>query len=87
MLNGDEIVASVTTGDGEIDNLMVNPAYQGKGYGRKAMQFAMNKMLDAGYEKIHICYMEGNDSAEKLYYSLGFKPLQRTHVYRKILKS
>ncbi|WP_430791486.1 GNAT family N-acetyltransferase [Virgibacillus flavescens] len=85
VLNKDEVVASVTIGVGEIDNLMVSPGYQGNGYGKKCLQFAINKMLDNGYEEIRICYMEGNDSAEKLYYSLGFKPLQLTHVYRKIL--
>lgn len=85
VLDNDQIVASVTIGDGEIDNLMVAPTHQGKGYGKKSLQFAMNNMLDQGYDEIRICYMEGNASAEKLYFSLGFEALQHTHVYRKIL--
>lgn len=78
-------MASVTTSDGEIDNLMVSPTYQGKGYGKKALQFGMNRMLSKGYDEIRICYMEGNSNAENLYYSLRFKFLQNTHVYRKFL--
>ncbi|WP_420541685.1 GNAT family N-acetyltransferase [Guptibacillus spartinae] len=64
---------------------MVAPSYQGKGYGRKALQFGINKMLDDGYKDIRICFVEGNDNAEKLYTSLGFKPLHYTRVYRKFL--
>jgi ribosomal protein S18 acetylase RimI-like enzyme len=84
-LENDRIIASVTIGEGTIDNLMVPSEYQGQGYGRKALQFAMNKLFDQGFEEIRICYMEGNDSAEKLYESLGFRPLQMTHVYRKFI--
>ncbi|MCA1054063.1 GNAT family N-acetyltransferase [Rossellomorea aquimaris] len=80
-----EIIASVTTGDGEVDNLMVAPSHQGKGYGRKALQFALNKLLKEGCKEIRICYVEGNEDAEKLYTSVGFKPLHHTHVYRKFL--
>ncbi|WP_226673441.1 GNAT family N-acetyltransferase [Rossellomorea aquimaris] len=85
VLDHDEIVASVTTGIGEVDNLMVAPRYQGKGYGRKALQFGMNKMLEEGYNDIRICFVEGNENAEKLYTSLGFKPYHNTQVYRKFL--
>ncbi|WP_335871841.1 GNAT family N-acetyltransferase [Bacillus sp. 2205SS5-2] len=85
ILDNEQIVASVTTGEGEVDNLMVAPSHQGKGYGRKALHFGMNKMLDRGCEEIRICFVEGNKGAEKLYTSLGFKPLHNTQVYRKFL--
>lgn len=85
VLENDQIVASVTIGEGEIENLMVAPSYQGKGYGRKALQFGMNKMFDEGYKEIYICFVEGNEGAERLYTSLGFKPLHNTQVYRKFL--
>lgn len=85
MLKNEQIVASVTTGEGILDNLMVVPSYQGNGYGRKALQFGMNEMLEEGYEEIRICFLEGNESAERLYTSLGFKPLHNTQVYRKFL--
>ncbi len=85
VLEHDQIVASVTLGNGEVDNVMVAPDYQGKGYGRKALQFSINKMLEEGFKEIRICYIEGNDHAEKLYTSIGFKPLHNTQVYRKFL--
>ncbi|PDZ74798.1 GNAT family N-acetyltransferase [Bacillus pseudomycoides] len=85
VLENEQIVASVTTGEGILDNLMVVPSYQGNGYGRKALQFGMNEMLEEGYEEIRICFLEGNESAERLYTSLGFKPLHNTQVYRKFL--
>ena len=85
-LENDQIVASVTIGKGTIDNLMVSPDFQGKGYGKQALQFGVNKLLNQGYDVVHICYMEGNTSAEKLYSSLGFKHLQTTHVYRKFAR-
>ncbi|MFB4166853.1 GNAT family N-acetyltransferase [Virgibacillus sp. JSM 102003] len=86
VLENDQIVSSVTIGEGEIENLMVAPSYQGKGYGRKSLQFGMNKMLGEGCEEIYICFVEGNEGAERLYTSLGFKPLHNTQVYRKFLK-
>lgn len=67
VLENEQIVASVTTGEGILDNLMVVPSYQGNGYGRKALQFGMNEMLEEGYEEIRICFLEGNESAERLY--------------------
>ncbi|MFZ3580312.1 GNAT family N-acetyltransferase [Virgibacillus sp. DJP39] len=84
-LDNEEIIASVTIGNGEIDNLIVAPNYQGKGYGKEALQFGMNKLLRQGHKEIRICYMENNTVAENLYYLLGFKFLQNTHVYRKFL--
>ncbi|EEM18368.1 hypothetical protein bpmyx0001_7230 [Bacillus pseudomycoides DSM 12442] len=85
VLENEQIVASVTTGEGILDNLMVVPSYQRNGYGRKTLQFGMNEMLEEGYEEIRICFLEGNESAERLYTSLGFKPLHNTQVYRKFL--
>ncbi|MFD1738649.1 GNAT family N-acetyltransferase [Bacillus salitolerans] len=87
LLKEDEILASVTIGRGTVENLMVSKIAQGKGYGKKALQFAINMLLSQGYKEIRICYMEGNDSAENLYLSLGFKPLHNTHVYRKIIRN
>ncbi|MGM0844847.1 MAG: GNAT family N-acetyltransferase [Bacillota bacterium] len=84
-MDGNHIMASVSIGKGEVDNLMVSPRYQKRGLGRAALHFAMNKMLKDGYEEIHICYMENNKAAEKLYYSSGFYIEQKTHVYRKYI--
>jgi len=87
LFEDDKILASVTIGKGTVENLMVSKTAQGKGYGKKALQFAINKMMSQGNKEIRISYMEGNDSAKKLYLSLGFKPLHNTHVYRRIIKN
>lgn len=85
-LQDEQIMVSVTIGDGTIENLMVSPSYQGRGYGKMALQFGINKLINQGYGEIRICYMEGNTIAEKLYTNLGFKPLYNTHVYRKFIR-
>ena len=64
---------------------MVLPDYQGKGYGKKATQFGINKVLDSGEENVYLCFIKGNDRAQSLYTSLGFELVQDTHVYRKLL--
>ncbi|EJR58036.1 hypothetical protein IIM_00111 [Bacillus cereus VD107] len=86
VLKNEQLVASVTVGEGTIENLMVAPSHQGNGYGRKVLQFGMNKLLEGGYEDIRLCYIEGNGSAERLYNSVGFKPLHHTQVFRKFKK-
>ncbi|WP_329767251.1 GNAT family N-acetyltransferase [Bacillus nitratireducens] len=85
-LENEQLVASVTVGEGTIENLIVAQSHQGNGYGRKALQFGMNKLLEGGYEDIRLCYIEGNESAERLYKSVGFKPFHNTQVYRKFKK-
>lgn len=84
-LESEQLVASVTVGEGTIENVMVVRTHQGNGYGRKALQFGVNKLLEEGYEDIRLCYIEGNESAKRLYNSIGFKPLYHTQVYRKFL--
>ncbi|MGG5740008.1 MULTISPECIES: GNAT family N-acetyltransferase [Bacillus cereus group] len=86
VFKNEQLVASVTVGEGTIENLMVAQSQQGNGYGRNALQFGMNKLLEVGYEDIRLCYIEGNESAERLYKSVGFKPLHNTQVYQKFKK-
>lgn len=84
-LDKDEIIACTTVKNGYIDNIMVPPAYQGMGYGKKATQFAINKALSEGVQSIYLCYIDGNEKADKLYKSLGFETLQIIYVYRKFI--
>ncbi|MBA2173704.1 GNAT family N-acetyltransferase [Halobacillus locisalis] len=86
LLDGEELLASVTVGEETLENLMVSPRYQGKGLGRKALQFGMNRLHKKGVRRVSICYMEGNMAAEQLYESVGFKLVKETHVYRKYIR-
>ena len=59
----------------EIGRMMIAKDYQGKGYGRGAMEQAIEiiKTLPHGpANKILLSYVPGNDVAKKLYNSLGF---------------
>ncbi len=84
-LNNEEIMACVTVKSGYIDNIMVPPVYQNKGYGKKVTQFAINKALEQETHPIYLCYIDGNEKANKLYKSLGFETMQIIHVYRKFI--
>jgi diamine N-acetyltransferase len=56
-----------------IDRLMVGAQYQGKGYGRAAMEALIARLKAVpGYNAILISFVPGNEAAEKLYSSLGF---------------
>ena len=64
-----EIVAGV----GFILRLMIDSKYQRKGYGRAAMQEVIRRLkLYPEIELIATSYQRGNETASKLYRSLGF---------------
>lgn len=53
--------------------LFIDQRWQGKGFGRRAVQLALEEMRAAGrYDKVVLCYVEGDEPARKLYESLGF---------------
>ena len=55
-------------------NFFIDERYQGKGYGKKAAQLLIDHMKQEGrFEKILLCYVEGNEGARILFESLGFK--------------
>ena len=58
---------------GYIIRLMVDEKYQGKGYGRFAMNWTLNHFrMNERVKAIGISYEPENDVARKLYASLGF---------------
>ena len=53
--------------------IFIDERFQGKGYGRVATEQVLNNMRkDGKYSKVMLCYIEGNDAAQKLYQSFGF---------------
>ncbi|ENQ3077283.1 GNAT family N-acetyltransferase [Bacillus cereus] len=85
-LHNEQLVGAITIEDGYLDHIMVSPAYQGKGYGKKITQFGINRALSNGDTSIQLCYIEGNSKAENLYKSLGFEIVRIMHVYRKFME-
>jgi len=52
------------------------------GYGKKIVQFAINKAIKNGCNCISLVAIAWNISASNLHLSLGFKIVQTTHYYR-----
>jgi ribosomal protein S18 acetylase RimI-like enzyme len=81
-LMDEQLIASFDLMDGYLDSIIVPPAYQGKGYGKQATQFAINKALSQNNQLIHLSVLEWNVKAVNLYKSLGFEIVQTAHIYR-----
>ncbi len=72
LMDGEQIAASVIVGKDSIEDVFVVPEYQGKGFGRKLMWFALNKAIDNGSCHITLSAIEWNTKALRLYESVGF---------------
>jgi GNAT superfamily N-acetyltransferase len=83
LINNETLIASAIVNDnGFLDDIFVIPSYQGKGYGGLITQFAINKAISKGINKIETSVVEWNARAFKLYQSLGFSKIQTTHYYK-----
>jgi GNAT superfamily N-acetyltransferase len=76
------IGSAIVYNNGFLDDIFVVPSYQGKGYGRLITQFAINKAISQGINKIETSVVEWNTRAFELYQSLGFSNVQTTHYYQ-----
>ena len=57
----------------EIWRFMIDYRHQGKGYGRRAMELALEKIRRAGvFDRVQLYYMPRNEKARALYRNLGF---------------
>lgn len=53
----------------------IDERYQGKGLGYEAARLVIREMeKDGVYHKVVLCYVEGDEAAERLYRKLGFSP-------------
>ena len=63
----------VETGKWKIFRLMIDRAHQGKGYGRAVMEQVIKRLsAQPDCNEILIAYQTTNDTAQRLYESLGF---------------
>lgn len=57
----------------DFSQLLIDERYQGRGYGKAAAKLVLDTLKHDGvYQKVVLCYVEGNDTAKRLYEQLGF---------------
>lgn len=62
----------------DFSQLFIDHRCQGRGYGKAAARLVLDAMKrDGRYNKVILCYIEGNDAARKLYEQFGFVETDR----------
>ena len=57
----------------DFDQLLIDARWQGRGYGTETVKQILAMMeADGKYDKVVLCYVEGNDDARRLYEKFGF---------------
>ena len=72
LLDGNTIIGSVGCFGKEIDDLIVNSTYQGRGYGKKLLLWAINHIRSYTEKPITLTVAQWNRRAVQLYESAGF---------------
>lgn len=81
-----EMVGASMVKNAEIDLLFVNIKYQGKGYGKKILEFTINRGLEQNAAGVNLNALASNEKALKLYKNIGFKVVQAQDCRRLIIK-
>ena len=68
-----------------IEDVVIHPNYQGKGWGKKIMKYAVGRANKKGIKHIDLTSSPHRVVANHLYRKLKFKP-RKTNVYRLKLK-
>jgi len=81
---GGETLVGVGGVEGDfIDEVGVDPAHQGQGYGKALTEFGMNLLLERGYPSPRTSVVSDNEPARGMYYRLGFELTQTNEWARK----
>jgi len=80
--DNDVYVGSVIIADNGVDDVYVDPSLQGKGYGRKIMEAAINIAFEKNFKEIKLGVVEWNVKAYNLYKSLGFEEYDGLKFHR-----
>jgi GNAT superfamily N-acetyltransferase len=78
-----DMVGASLVKDAEIDLFFVNVKYQGRGYGKKILEYTINKGLEQN-STVCLNALANNEKALKIYQNAGFKMVQAQDC-RKIL--
>ena len=56
-------------------SFFIDARYQGRGYGTEAVRLLLQRLkTDGKFEKVVLCYVDGDEAAQRLYEALGFRP-------------
>jgi len=58
----------------DIWRFMIDHLYQGRGYGKAALQLSLDYLKKAGAKRVILSVMVENEVAQKLYRNFGFLP-------------
>jgi ribosomal protein S18 acetylase RimI-like enzyme len=72
LMNDETIIGSIGCFGAEIDDLIVNKKYQGRGFGKKLLLWAVNHIREYTDEPITLTVAEWNTGALELYKSCDF---------------
>ncbi len=68
---------------GYIEEFQIVERLRGRGIGRSLLSHALSQMREAGVEAIFLRTREGNEPAQNLYESMGFRPYS-SHIRYKL---
>ena len=62
----------------DLSQMFIDARYQSRGYGKAAVRAILDELkADGQSDKVTLCYIEGNETARKLYESFGFVEIDR----------
>lgn len=82
LMEDQQLIASVAIFDNEINDLIVAKPYQGKGYGKLILKFAVRYMQERGRTPITLHVADWNKRAVALYLSNGFRIVNTETIKR-----
>lgn len=58
----------------DFSQLFIDERFQGNGYGKAAANLLIERMrAEKKYDKVVLCYIEGNEAAKSMYENIGFR--------------
>jgi ribosomal protein S18 acetylase RimI-like enzyme len=69
------------TATGLVEPMRTEDDHQRRGLARHILTTGIDRLADAGAERVKICFEPDNAAARNLYVSVGFEPVRRTAVF------
>ena len=80
LTDNDVLIGSVSISGTDIDDLLVNPAFQGRGFGRRLLIWAINRIRETTDAPIRLTAAEWNHRAVQLYTQIGFAVTDKKQI-------